>query len=125
MSSPAPIALRTECISPVLRVENMQAALRFYVDALGFKNAEWGNDNFTMVTIGNHGIYLCRGEQGRGGAWVWIGVESIDHIYDEARARGLTVHMPPTNFSWAYEIQLADPDGNILRLGAEPKRPIS
>jgi hypothetical protein len=26
----------------------------------------------------------------------------------------------PTNYPWALEIQVEDPDGNILRIGSEP-----
>jgi len=51
---------------PILRVENMEASVRFYVDLLGFKNANWGNDEFTSVNRDRVGIYLCRGGQG---AW--------------------------------------------------------
>jgi hypothetical protein len=29
---------------PILRVENIEASLRFYVGVLGFTNAPWGND---------------------------------------------------------------------------------
>jgi hypothetical protein len=29
--------------------------------------------------------------------------------------------MPPTNFPWALEMHVEDPDGNVLRLGSEPK----
>jgi hypothetical protein len=28
----------------------MEASLRFYVNALGFKNASWGNELFTSVS---------------------------------------------------------------------------
>ena len=27
--------------------------------------------------------------------------------------------MAPTNFSWALEMHVEDPDGNVLRLGSE------
>jgi hypothetical protein len=30
--------------------------------------------------------------------------------------------MPPTNFSWAYEFRIADPDGHVLRFGSDPLR---
>ena len=56
--------IRFECANPILRVENMQASLRFYVDALGFQNASWGNEDFTSITRDGAGIYLCRGGQG-------------------------------------------------------------
>src|SRR5438046_7125927 len=62
---------------PILRVENMEAALRFYVDVLGFSNAHWGTDEFTSVNRDQAGIYLCCGGQGRGAAWVWLGVDDV------------------------------------------------
>jgi predicted enzyme related to lactoylglutathione lyase len=110
-----------ECINPILRVENMAAALRFYVDILGFQNAEWGTDDFTSINRDSQGIYLCRGGQGQGRAWVWIGVEDVEPLYEEYKARGVKILLPPTNFPWALEIQIEDPDGNVLRIGSEPK----
>jgi catechol 2,3-dioxygenase-like lactoylglutathione lyase family enzyme len=35
------VSVRFEGIPSILRVENMQASLRFYVDVLGFENASW------------------------------------------------------------------------------------
>jgi len=31
------------------------------------------------------------------------------------------VRHAPTNYRWAYEMQIEDIDGNVLRMGAEPK----
>lgn len=112
--------VRFENSAPILRVENMRAALRFYVDALGFENAPWGNDDFTNIQRDGAGIYLCRGGQGRGAAWVWIGVEDAAKLHDELKARNVPVRMPPTNYPWALEMHVEDPDGNVLRLGSEP-----
>lgn len=110
-----------ECANPILRVEDMKAALAFYVDILGFKNAEWGTDDFTSLSHGNAGIYLCRGGQGRGGAWVWIGVDNVEPLHEELRARGVNILLPPTNFPWALEMQVTDPDGNVLRFGSDSR----
>jgi predicted enzyme related to lactoylglutathione lyase len=112
--------VRFENSDPILRVEDMQVALRFYVDALGFHNAHWGNDDFTHVKRDGAGLYLCRGDQGRGAAWVWIGVEDADKLHDELKAQGVPIRMPPTNFPWALEVHIEDPDGNVLRLGSDP-----
>jgi predicted enzyme related to lactoylglutathione lyase len=108
---------------PILRVENMEKSLRFYVDVLGFKNASWGDENFTSVNRDSAGIYLCRGDQGRGGAWVWLGVDDVEPIHRDLKTKGVVIRMPPTNFAWALEMQIEDPDGNVLRLGSEPKSP--
>ena len=106
--------------TPILRVEDMKAALAFYVDKLGFQNASWGTENFTSVNRDRAGIYLCRGGQGRGGAWVWIGVDDATKLHDELVARGVAIRMPLMNFSWALEFHVEDPDGNVLRFGSEP-----
>ena len=113
--------VRFEGAAPVLRVEDMNASLAFYVGLLGFKNADWGNNDFTHVSRDGAGIYLCRGDQGRGGAWVWVGVDDVAKLFEEFVARGVPIRMPPTNFPWALEMQIADPDGNVLRLGSDPK----
>jgi len=118
---PTPARVRFEGSQPILRVENMQASLRFYVDQLGFKNVEWGTDEFTSVSRDGAALYLCRGGQGRGAAWVWIGVEDAAKLHEELKANGVQIRMPPTNYPWALEMHVEDPDGNVLRLGSEPK----
>jgi len=121
MNETNPLHGRYENSQPILRVENMDVSLGFYVGALGFANASWGNEDFTSVNRDSAGIYLCRGGQGRGGAWVWLGVEDVEVIYRDLKARGVPIRMPPTNYSWALEMQIEDPDGNVLRLGSEPR----
>jgi len=36
-------------------------------------------------------------------------------------ANGAHIRSPPQNFDWAYEFQVEDPDGPVLRIGSEPK----
>jgi predicted enzyme related to lactoylglutathione lyase len=120
MSHTKPAGICFENSQPILRVESIQASLRFYVDLLGFQNAGWGTDEFTSISRDRAGIYLCSGGQGRGGAWVWIGVEDVAKLHQEYQARGVPIRMPPTNFPWALEMQVEDPDGNVLRFGSEP-----
>ena len=112
--------VRFEGSQPILRVEDMDASLRFYVGLLGFENATWGNGDFTSVSRDAAAIYLCRGGQGLGGAWVWIGAEDVEKLHNEFLTHGVPIRMPPTNFSWALEMHVEDPDGNVLRIGSEP-----
>jgi predicted enzyme related to lactoylglutathione lyase len=114
-------SIRFECISPILRVENMQRSPQFYVNALGFENASWGTDDFTSITRDRTGIYLCRGGQGAGRAWIWVGVDDVEVLHQQCQLLGLKILLPPTNYPWALEMQVEDPDGNVLRFGSEPK----
>jgi predicted enzyme related to lactoylglutathione lyase len=116
---PDPTRVRFENSQPILRVASMQASLEFYVDKLGFKSAPWGTDDFTSVNRDGAGIYLCRASQGRGAAWLWIGVEDAEKLHHELKARGVPIRMPPTNFHWALEMHIEDPDGNVIRFGSD------
>ncbi|HET8888322.1 MAG TPA: glyoxalase superfamily protein [Candidatus Angelobacter sp.] len=110
-----------ENCQPILRVDDINTSLSFYVDKLGFKNADWGSSDFTSVNRDGAVMYLCRGGQGRGGAWIWIGVDDAQKLHDELKARGVAIRMPLTNHPWALEFQVEDPDGNVIRFGSEPK----
>jgi predicted enzyme related to lactoylglutathione lyase len=118
----APVMRTTfECANPILNVAEMARSLRYYVEVLGFTNAEWGGDDFTCVTRDNAAIYLSEGDQGQPGTWVWIGVADVEALYEEFRAKSATVLHPPQNFPWACEMKVGDPDGHVLRFGSDPK----
>ena len=63
----------TEGANPILSVAKMAKSVDYYVNVLGFENADWAGDDFTLVTRDGAGIYLCEGDQGHPGTWVWIG----------------------------------------------------
>jgi catechol 2,3-dioxygenase-like lactoylglutathione lyase family enzyme len=110
-----------ECVTPILRVESLQTSLDYYVNVLGFK-IDWQEPGIMgSVSRGRSNIMLCEGDQGHPGAWVWIGVGDIEPLFQEYSAKGAKVRHPPTNYHWAYEMQIEDPDGNVLRFGSDPK----
>ena len=47
--------------------------------------------------------------------------DDADVLFAEFSAKGAHIRSPPENFSWAYEFEVEDPDGHVLRFGAEPK----
>lgn len=110
-----------EHIDPILRVEDMARSVRYYSDVLGFDVAPWGTDEFSYVGREDRGIYLCRGGQGHPGAWVWVGVCDVLALHRIYRERGAKIRMEPKNLPWALEMQIEDPDGNVLRFGSEPE----
>jgi len=112
---------RFECANPILRVEDMAAAVRYYVEVLGFEQAGWGGDDFTYVSRDGAGIYLAEGDQGHVGSWVWIGVENVEELYEELKATGARIRQEPMNYPWALEMRVEDLDGNVLRIGSDPK----
>ena len=106
--------------SPILRVRDLEASLRYFHDVLGF-TIDWKDPTqFASVSRGDANVMLCVGDQGNPPAWVWIGVGDAEALRVEYAARGARIRMEPTNFPWAMEMHVEDLDGNVLRLGSEP-----
>lgn len=112
-----------ECVIPILRVESLKKSLRYYVETLGF-TIDWGGSEgggMASVSRDDRAIMLCEGDQGNPGTWVWIGVSDIEPLYEHVRFKGVKVLEPPTNYPWAYEMKIEDPDGHVLRFGSDPR----
>jgi catechol 2,3-dioxygenase-like lactoylglutathione lyase family enzyme len=118
-------AVRFEGTTPILHVRSLQASLDYYVKVLGFK-IDWQDPGvIASVSRDRAGIFLCKGDQGNPGGCSRVGVTDVAALYEEYLAKSATIRNPPTNYPWACEMQIADPDGNVLRLGFDslPDRP--
>jgi uncharacterized glyoxalase superfamily protein PhnB len=110
-----------ECVIPILRVRSLAVSVEHYVSVLGF-TVDWQEPGaMASVSRDGHAIMLCEGAQGNPGTWVWIGVEDVERLHEEYRAKRANIRMPPTDHPWAYEMRVEDPDGHVLRFGSEPR----
>jgi catechol 2,3-dioxygenase-like lactoylglutathione lyase family enzyme len=116
----APALLPFGGVTPVLRVRDVVVSRDYYVQALGFK-VNFETEDFVSVSRGQSNLFLCQGDQVHPGCWVWIDGKDVDAVYEEYRTSGAKIRHPPTNYSWALEMQVEDLDGNVLRLGSEPR----
>jgi len=112
-----------EHANPILRVASLPRSVSYYVDLLGFTNADWGGDDFTCLSRDGASIYLSEGDQGQPGTWVWVGVSDVDALHQEYQASGATILDPPETFPWAREMKVGDLDGHVLRFGSDPIEP--
>jgi catechol 2,3-dioxygenase-like lactoylglutathione lyase family enzyme len=106
---------------PILPIADLKASIAYYVNALGFHH-DWGDEGFASVSRDRCHLFLCENDQGHPGTWAWIGVNDAEAFAAELRERGARIRHQPTNYPWAYEMQVEDPDGNVLRFGSEPKK---
>jgi catechol 2,3-dioxygenase-like lactoylglutathione lyase family enzyme len=107
----------------VLAVADVPASIRFYREKLGFE-LDWTGDgdppHIASVSRDGHAIMIHRRQSPRPGL-VWIGVSDLVPLWDQVEAsREIIVVQEPTNQSWALEMQIQDPDGNVLWFGMEP-----
>jgi len=114
-----PPALQFGGVTPILRVADLEASLQYYTGALGF-TVEWRDGAVASVRRAKASIMLCEGDQGHPGTWLWLAVGDADAVHDELRSRGAIIRHPPANYPWgSRELQVTDPDGHVLRLGAD------
>lgn len=119
--TPKGAATEFEGVAPILRVGNLAASIEYYVRVLGFK-LDWNGEGIIAgISRDRCHLFLCEGDQGNPGSWVWIGVGDAEVLFEKYRGRDAKVRHPPTNYPWAYEMQIEDLDGNVLRMGSEPK----
>jgi catechol 2,3-dioxygenase-like lactoylglutathione lyase family enzyme len=109
-----------EGVSPILPVADLKDSIKYYTRVLGFK-LNWEGPVLASVGRGRCNLMLAENDQGHPGTWVWIGVGDAGLLYEEYCAKRARIRHPPTNYPWAYEMQVSDPDGNVLRFGSEPK----
>jgi catechol 2,3-dioxygenase-like lactoylglutathione lyase family enzyme len=108
-------------VTPIFRVESLPASVAYYVNVLGFKIDFHYPGIMASVSRDRCDIFLVEGDQGHPGAWVWIGVADVELIFEEYQSKGARIRHPPTNYSWAREMQVEDPDGNVLRIGSDSR----
>ena len=105
---------------PILKVRDLQTSLDHYVKSLGFK-VDWNSPGMASVSREDASLMLCEGRQGNPWTWVWIGVGDAAALFTEYSSSGASIRLAPTNYPWAYEIHVQDPDGHVLRFGSEPR----
>jgi uncharacterized glyoxalase superfamily protein PhnB len=109
-------------IIPTLRISDINVARDFYIKGLGFE-VDWvwraaeGAPAFAQVSCDGARIYLTERNEGTTGALVLLYVENVDAWHMQLLARNIPVDTVPHDESWGNrEMQIRDPDGNILRL---------
>jgi catechol 2,3-dioxygenase-like lactoylglutathione lyase family enzyme len=104
---------------PVLPVDDLAVAKKFYVDGLGFEVTFEASDDGTSgllgVRRGSIAITLDSPMDGHGrNACVSLEVESADRYYDEWRPR-VSIKRAPHNEEWgARTFSVTDPFGNTI-----------
>jgi predicted lactoylglutathione lyase len=130
MSSAFPAAV------PEIPVRNIDDAVAYYQNSLGFK-LDWGGQDLGLAGIsrGDCRIFLANQEfrQGYGNVGpilIWLNLNNraeIDELYQAWTTTKAKLISAPESKPWRlYEFTMADPDGNLFRVfydfGGEERR---
>jgi catechol 2,3-dioxygenase-like lactoylglutathione lyase family enzyme len=107
------------CPVPILYVHDLATSQRYFRDQLGFKLDWTDSDDFASVSRGKTQLFLCQRCQGNAGSWLWVITPDVDKLYADLRKRGAKIKAEPKNQPWGLrEMQVADVDGNVMRIGS-------
>ncbi|MBX2998932.1 MAG: VOC family protein [Caldilineaceae bacterium] len=114
-----------------LFTDNFEALEKFYTETLGLPvTKRWDDAKIIFINVGSTTIELL-GRDNRSGRvanqygfdHLALHVEDVDVAYAELKAAGVNFTVDPKNFK---DIRLAfftDPDGNLIELFEEPRKP--
>jgi len=119
-------------VQPVVQVADMNAAIAFYRDVLGFEVDFVAGDPpvHARVSSGERDgptaarLRLVPFEGGgarhdRGYFWIHVG-HDLDGLYDKYRAAGVEIVSPPTRQPWGLrDFRVRDRDGHLYCFAAE------
>ena len=109
---------------PILTVDDVDAASRFYCSVLGFeetyRNEDEGGVEFAFLALEPSGIGLARRSAAeQPAAALWIYGDDVDAAAAELRAAGATELLPPTDQPWGErKFSIVDPYWPLVHFGA-------
>lgn len=103
---------------PVLAVRDLDRSIAFFKSVLGF-DVEWNAGSTCSVARDGCSVML-QVQAETHPATVWVGLDSAA-LFAQIQKSDAKILQPPTSKPWAYEMKIADPDGNVIWLGADPK----
>ena len=109
---------------PVLHVSSAATAEEFYCKRLGFTqqfayrfNERQPDPCYMGLARDNVELHVSSfSGDGVAGGVVFLGVEDVDQLHKELKAKGVVIDMEPIDQSWGNrEMYIHDPDGNSIR----------
>jgi uncharacterized glyoxalase superfamily protein PhnB len=111
---------------PEIPVTDMNAALDYYRDKLGF-NIDWGgaDGGIAGISKGQCRMFVTdsafRAQHGNASpVMIWLNLNSkaeVDELYGIWNAAGAKLISPPESKPWKlHEFTASDPDGNLFRV---------
>jgi hypothetical protein len=76
---------------PVFRVQDVDASIAYFSDALGFELRWRAGKDFACVVQGKCSIFLTDDNQSQPRMWIWIGVEDVRALHARYLAPGAKI----------------------------------
>jgi uncharacterized glyoxalase superfamily protein PhnB len=108
---------------PILLVDDVDRASRFYQSVFGFEETYRNEDErgveFAYLALDPSGIGLGRRHAGEERAFaLWLYADDVDAAAARLREEGATELLPPTDQPWGERMcSFVDPNGQLVHVG--------
>ncbi len=107
-------------LAPVLHVKDMQAALAYYCDRLGFTVSFTWEDppRYACLCLGDADLHLNSYQPPAASSIICIFCKGVDALHDDLATRGANITRPVADQPYGMrEFVVTDPDGHSLVFG--------
>ncbi|WP_342084953.1 glyoxalase superfamily protein [Dyadobacter sp. OTU695] len=110
-------------ITPILRVINLELAIQFYMEQLGFKLDFRYEDFYAGIEKDGHPVHLKMVDRIAGEDFMrrndedvclLFSVNDIAELFQEISAKPIHIVQPLREMPYGKEFYIADPDGNLI-----------
>jgi len=112
--------MKVSASATVFQVSDLDAALKFYCDVLGFEQ-DFRYETYAGVHLGEFCLHLCAHtiwSRPVGGAMAGVFADEVDAYCAEIRQRGAKIEGEPADQQYGMrDFVMRDPDGNLLTFG--------
>ena len=115
-------------VAPTIPVADLERALRFYRDILGFTVAFTNGEpaSFAVIIQGSAQLHLEVQPSKAGSAHAHIMVDDLDAVHKRLVGAGAAVRQAPQMQQWGLrDMVIADPDGNTFEIAQPAGKPAS
>jgi len=117
--------MKPQSAASVFQVANVDSALRYYKDVLGFSE-DFRFGDYAGVKFGDAYIHLCGHSVHKrpvGGGTIYLFCDEVDSYFAEITKKGAVVKSEPRDYDYGMrDFMTIDPDGNHLAFGCAAKK---
>jgi catechol 2,3-dioxygenase-like lactoylglutathione lyase family enzyme len=114
--------MKTTALIPIFFVSDVDAAVRYYADVLGFRES-FRYGTYAGLKHGSHELHLTdQGEPRQivGAGTAYVICDAVDEYFAAVKAAGAKIKSEPTDRMYGMrDFAVFDPDGNQLSFGCD------
>jgi uncharacterized glyoxalase superfamily protein PhnB len=114
--------MKTTALIPIFHVANVDAAVRYYTEILGFTQA-FRYGTYAGLRLGSHELHITDPGEPRqiiGAGTAYVICDEVDQYFASIRSKGAKTKSEPADRVYGMrDFAVFDPDGNQLTFGCD------